>query len=320
MKILLLLLALVLVNLTTIGQLGTYTPTVTYTTTDSNPSIGDTVSYCVSVSDFTKCNDNWFNAFEIILLGADIISYDSSPNNKWKDDNTILDEPSGWTGWVYDKNGNDNLAFSEPTDYGDKNNKINGTHVPWEFCFTVVITSPIVSIDVAIWSDYDTGSYNTPCIGSIQGVPDGSYNLYNSNVLPVELSYFDGYNNGSYNLIKWVTKSEINNDYFTLERSYDGVNYTIIHKEMGNGNSSSEMNYSFNDYTYTLNSVNYYRLTQTDFNGKSKIFNVVSINNVTTLKKVIKVVNFLGQEVDKNQIGLVIEIYSDNTTKKIFNR
>ena len=141
-----------------------------------------------------------------------------------------------------------------------------------------------------------------------------------SSTLPIELSEFSGYKNEMYNLITWTTKSEMNNDYFTLERSTDGINYTTIHEEMGSGNSSSEINYRFNDYTYTNNTINYYRLTQTDFNGDSETFDVISINNTTIRKKPVRIVNILGQEVDKNQKGLVIEIYSDGTTKKVYRQ
>jgi hypothetical protein len=85
--------------------------------------------------------------------------------------------------------------------------------------------------------------------------------------LPIELLSFTGTPKDNYNLLQWITKTEINNDYFTVERSLDGENYKAIATVKGAGNSSVQLHYSFKDYQ-AFKGINYYRLKQTDFNGE----------------------------------------------------
>ncbi|MDG1477620.1 MAG: T9SS type A sorting domain-containing protein, partial [Vicingaceae bacterium] len=95
--------------------------------------------------------------------------------------------------------------------------------------------------------------------------------------LPVELLSFDVscYNNTVH--LNWVTKSEINNDFFTVEKSLDGIEFYAIGKIQGNGNSNSTAEYQWTDNNPT-NGTSYYRLKQTDFNGKSKLHSVKAIS------------------------------------------
>jgi hypothetical protein len=85
-------------------------------------------------------------------------------------------------------------------------------------------------------------------------------------VLPIELLSFDGHNNGTANELYWSTATEINNDYFTLERSTDGVSFIEITKVDGAGNSNMVNEYNYMDIDPFVG-INYYRLKQTDFNG-----------------------------------------------------
>ncbi len=99
-----------------------------------------------------------------------------------------------------------------------------------------------------------------------------------NNPLPIELLSFTANYNGSNAVdLKWETASETNNDYFTIERSADAVHFTEISKTNGAGNSSQRINYSSKDLS-PLSGISYYRLKQTDFNGKYKYSNVVSVN------------------------------------------
>lgn len=99
----------------------------------------------------------------------------------------------------------------------------------------------------------------------------------NCTVLPVELIQFDGEQQGAVHHLRWATATEINNDYFTLERSTDGISFTPITQVDGAGNSSSTLHYSFDD-THPKVGMNYYRLIQTDYNGQSSRSNIVALN------------------------------------------
>ncbi|HRO09474.1 MAG TPA: T9SS type A sorting domain-containing protein [Saprospiraceae bacterium] len=67
--------------------------------------------------------------------------------------------------------------------------------------------------------------------------------------------------------ISFSTASETNNDYFTIERSGDGRSYDAIGEIDGAGDSRSEIKYTFTDER-PLPGINYYRIKQTDFDGR----------------------------------------------------
>lgn len=144
---------------------------------------------------------------------------------------------------------------------------------------------------------------------------DSSGNILPDIFLSVELFSFTGRQIKDYNMLEWVTASEVNNDYFILERSSDGENWDKINYTPGARNSSQNISYSFRDYTFE-NKLNYYKLTQVDYDDAMKSFNVIFINNTKEPKVLIKTVNLMGQDVDEYYIGFVINIYSDGTTNK----
>lgn len=143
---------------------------------------------------------------------------------------------------------------------------------------------------------------------------------YNASVttLPIELVSFIGKINGKNNELNWETATEINNDFFTIEKTNDGTTFEIVGIQNGAGNSTSYLNYSLMDYD-VRNSINYYRLKQTDFDGKFTFSELISIDNRTNKieKEIVMTTNILGQEVNQNYRGLVVIIYSDGTSIKV---
>ncbi len=156
------------------------------------------------------------------------------------------------------------------------------------------------------WTGLSTFSYNGGA--GIQAVG-----------LPIQLISFTGEKEGVSNLLKWNTSSEINNDYFTLEKTIDGSNFETIGTLNGAGNSSVQNNYQLYDYNFQK-TINYYRLKQTDFDGNSTYAQEVSIDNrenESDLKTIVLITNILGQEVNENYKGLVIISYSDGSSMKV---
>jgi hypothetical protein len=88
---------------------------------------------------------------------------------------------------------------------------------------------------------------------------------YSAN-LPVTLNQFSGSLQNNNALLQWQTATEINNQYFAIQHSSDGVNFSQIGRVDGNGNSTG-----INSYTYTVPNVtpgkHYYRIVQYDFDG-----------------------------------------------------
>ncbi|MCB9363882.1 MAG: T9SS type A sorting domain-containing protein [Flavobacteriales bacterium] len=95
--------------------------------------------------------------------------------------------------------------------------------------------------------------------------------------LPVELLYFNAKPvNQTKVQLDWQTVTEINNDYFTVERSRDAVSWEDLLEVDGAGNSSVTLNYiNFDNAPYRGTS--YYRLKQTDFDGASSKSQIVPV-------------------------------------------
>lgn len=99
-----------------------------------------------------------------------------------------------------------------------------------------------------------------------------------NNPLPVTLLSFEGIHAGTHNVLNWVTQTEINNDYFTLERSEDGQNFQSIATIQGAGNSNDVRSYQHLDHDLSEN-LYYYRLKQTDYNGSFTYSEVIAIES-----------------------------------------
>ena len=99
-----------------------------------------------------------------------------------------------------------------------------------------------------------------------------------STPLPIELMDFSAtrMNNKTVGL-DWITASETNNDYYSVERSENGFDWELLKIIDGTGNSSSPLKYNFIDKEpYT--GISYYRLKQTDFNGQVEYSEIKNVN------------------------------------------
>ncbi len=142
-------------------------------------------------------------------------------------------------------------------------------------------------------------------------------------VLPVEMTGFHGAFSSNANRLSWSTESEENNDYFRVECTTtpaESTSWSLVDVIDGAGNSQSEINYSLNHYTYVRNAINYYRISQVDYNGQTRVYpDMIAVDNRQKSEKIVKVVNLLGQEVSESEKGLVIYVYDDGTTEKRVN-
>ena len=108
-------------------------------------------------------------------------------------------------------------------------------------------------------------------------VASGYYTLGTSTVpLPVELLSFTAASNGKEVDLKWSTASETNNNYFTIEKSKDGIQFTTLTQVAGAGNSTVAKTYSASD-AQPYSGVSYYRLKQTDYDGRASYSSIQTI-------------------------------------------
>lgn len=96
-------------------------------------------------------------------------------------------------------------------------------------------------------------------------------------ILSVELMNFDATYQSNKVSLNWATAAEINNDYFTIERSTNGIDWEELKVIKGAGSSSaSALKYTtFDEYPYL--GVSYYRLKQTDFEGQFEYSEIRSV-------------------------------------------
>ena len=98
------------------------------------------------------------------------------------------------------------------------------------------------------------------------------------NTTPIELLAFSGKQNNEGGVhLDWVTASEKNNTMFLVERSNNGNDFTQVGEVKGAGNSSKNINYSFNDGSAVNDAVNYYRLTDVDVDGNKSSSRIISV-------------------------------------------
>ena len=98
----------------------------------------------------------------------------------------------------------------------------------------------------------------------------------NNAVLPIELSLFQAKPFKNEVRLDWATSTEINNDYFNIERSEDGISFIQLTKIAGAGTSSEYKKYSYIDID-PVQGRSYYRLKQTDYDGKFTYSDIKSV-------------------------------------------
>ena len=186
---------------------------------------------------------------------------------------------------VRDVSGNDNAAatvdrFWHITTTGVANANLRFTYVPSE-------GTGIAAPRAQLWEPVTLGWFppvagqsnptgNSTLAGSFSGFNTWWTLAAGSSPLPIELISFDVKKSGNEVDINWITASEINNNYFTILRSDNGINFETIEIVDGAGNSNSPIAYSTTDKA-PLTGKNYYRLKQTDFDGKCTYSEIKSV-------------------------------------------
>ncbi|HEY1046760.1 MAG TPA: hypothetical protein VGF79_09995, partial [Bacteroidia bacterium] len=194
-----------------------------------------------------------------------------------------MDHVSTEEHWILDRtNGNANVTVT----------------LSWDANRSGTVNS-LTNLRVARWSGSNwsnqgngstTGNATAGTVISSSAVTDfspftlGSANTLNP--LPIQLISFDAIPNKTSVNVNWATSNEVNNDYFIVEKSFDGNAWFSIGEVDGAGNSDKVINYTLLD-TKPVVGIQYYRLIQVDLNGKSETsaivpvrFNVNNINNV----------------------------------------
>lgn len=172
------------------------------------------------------------------------------------------------------------LAFTQLQNDGSSGSNQLNWYPCTQFQATIQACIPVTlangSYILLRWKDTDdTGNDHHMAIDNL----DVAFDLTGAScltLLSVELLNFDAFYNGKNVDLKWTTATEINNDYFTVERSRDGINFEAIFTMKGKGNSTNQINYNGVDEN-PKNGISYYRLKQTDFDGTFSYSEIKSI-------------------------------------------
>lgn len=133
-------------------------------------------------------------------------------------------------------------------------------------------------------------------------------------ILPIELIDFTVSTDNKINRLDWSVASERDNDYYTIEKSIDGLKWQEMTNVNGYGTTTEQQNYYVYDNDVDL-ITNYYKLSQTDFNGQKTDLKIIAIDNLNKSKTIVKITDILGRVINYNDNELKIIYYSDNTTK-----
>ena len=161
--------------------------------------------------------------------------------------------------------------------------------------------------DGATWRDEGgpgtvapAGTVTSGAISTFSPFTLASTDNFPTNPLPVELLSFNAIMNGGVVDLDWTTATEINNDYFVVERSADGETFEDLFSIDGAGNSSGIINYFDRDLN-PLSGVSYYRLRQVDFDGSFTHSHIVPVQRVNPDEVAVSLFpNPVGQEDNVN--------------------
>jgi hypothetical protein len=131
--------------------------------------------------------------------------------------------------------------------------------------FAEVQVSSVFNTDWAYTARFTSGFSG---FGLSNAAPGGS--------LPVKLVKFEGRHNAEGNVLKWETTSEVNSEYFDVERTTDLKNFLGIGRITSNGNSAVTNSYSFTDTKYGKG-LNYYRLKSVDLDGSFAYSKIIAV-------------------------------------------
>lgn len=148
--------------------------------------------------------------------------------------------------------------------------KVNGSST----CVGCTVTGPMDFCDPNATDPSSNPTFNN-CTGCTVGA---SVTKCTCAILPIELLSFSADKINNEIELNWITASEKNNDYFIIQRSGDAISFEDIGKVSGRGNSSIASYYKFIDNNSSLADKLFYRLKQTDFDGRYSYSDIIAIS------------------------------------------
>lgn len=205
-------------------------------------------------------------------------------------------------------------AFKDVGDNGDVYTS-NGKTVNHSQNFSLILPAECddkeeVQIRWVYWeSNSSSGSRDRIAVGKVE--------IENLGTLPVSVTNFTAKSIDQSVVLNWATASEQNNKYFEIERSADGENFNSIAVIAGAGTSTAVNNYAYTDYS-AFAGTNYYRLSQQDFDGTTRVIETIVVNSLSANKAltVYATASAVNVKLEAEKAGqAVVAIYDFNGRK-----
>lgn len=195
----------------------------------------------------------------------------------------------------------------------------NATTYQWDYRESAISSwvnnvSSTNSVSI-LWPNTTSGGEVRVTVSNSCNTESKTESVITQGILPVELLYFEGTKYPTFNLLKWSTASESNSDYFSIEVSTDGLTWKKIGEKKAAGNSNTKIDYSYT-HSFDNHDINYYKLLQYDYDGVFKGYGPIGMDNTMKKANLLRTTNLIGQEIDDNYKGFVIEIYDDGKVIK----
>ncbi len=149
-----------------------------------------------------------------------------------------------------------------------------------------------------------------------------SFHVMVTAALPVTLASFNAALSNDKVLLDWSTQQEINNSYFTIEKSADGNRYEFFKKISGSVNSNAVKNYHLADFAPAAG-INYYRLSQTNLDGHTTYLGTRTVVYKNSSSFTAGIINTANEEitvmVNAAKTAMVAITITDITGRKIMN-
>ena len=137
--------------------------------------------------------------------------------------------------------------------------------------------------------------------------------------MPIKLLNFNAQVEDGNNIaINWKTTSEIDNDFFVVEKSFDALNWNEIAKVKSAGNTNTITNYQINDLATTNSPLVYYRLKQIDINGTLTSFDPIVVSLKNNLPNLISIENPVTNNLSKVNIISANQTLVNVTVRNLF--
>lgn len=135
--------------------------------------------------------------------------------------------------------------------------------------------------------------------------------------LPVEMISFTGFQENGLNVLEWSTASEMNSDYFLIEKSTDGEDWKFVQILPAAGNSNQKIDYRHVDKSWNKSEIVYYRLLQYDMDGKMEMYGPISILNSVKTPAIKGYTDLLGRSISEDYKGWCLEVYDNGEARRI---